>query len=64
MSTETLEIRDLIMALEEGGRSEGRGLRVTSYSPHYKAKEARLKLIEKLERLERILEDDHLGEDQ
>ena len=47
------ELDELIIALEEGGKSEGRGIRVSSYTSAFTAKNARLRIIEKLKELRR-----------
>lgn len=59
-----MELDDQIKLLEDGGKSEGRGLRIVSYSSELTAKSARAAIIEQLHRLDDILKDDYLGEDQ
>lgn len=62
--TTDLELETLIGLLEEGGRSESRGLRLTSYTGLYKSKDARLAILKQLYRLRDLDEGDYLGEDQ
>jgi hypothetical protein len=52
----SIELKDLISALEQGGKSDGRGIRLTSYDSRFTAKEARLEIIEHLARLQDLLD--------
>lgn len=51
-----IDLEDLIKALQDGGKSEGRGLRITSYSDKFTGKEARLEIIEQLARLQDLMD--------
>ena len=52
----TISLEDLIAALEQGGKSDGQGIRLTSYDSRFTGKEARLEIIEHLARLQDILD--------
>ena len=54
--TKQISLEDLISALEQGGKSDGRGIRLTSYDSRFTAKEARLEIIEHLARLKDLLD--------
>lgn len=53
------ELDTLITLLEEGAKSEGRGLRIASYSGLYKSKDARLAIIDQLKQLRTLEKFDH-----
>jgi hypothetical protein len=52
----TISLEDLITALEQGGKSDGQGIRLTSYDSRFTGKEARLEIIEHLARLRDLLD--------
>jgi len=52
----TISLDDLITALEQGGKSDGQGIRLTSYDSRFTGKEARLEIIEHLARLRDLLD--------
>jgi hypothetical protein len=51
-----MTIEQLVKALEDGGKSDGRGLRITSYSADITGKAARLEIIEYLARLKDLMD--------
>lgn len=53
------DLDELVLALEDGGKSDGRGLRLTSYSSKFSAKKARTDIITKLKELRARYEFDH-----